>query len=140
MSHPGRSQRSSGLLPPQQKHPLRLGDNSKCTNEAELFCKRELWLGARASVVLTMQLIDGSTQQQHGQREGQAAGHGHALPRVGDIPQALDGQDPLVRHCRSTQTQLRAKVYARVAGKGGLLLLGPCGSCQMKAATRVHKI
>lgn len=50
------------------------------------------------SVLLTVQLVDASTQQQHGQRQSQAAVHGGTLPRVWNLAQALEGQDPIVGH------------------------------------------
>lgn len=59
-------------------------------------------------VPLTVQSIHPCTHQQHRQRQNQAAVHGDPLPWVGNVPQALDGHDPIVRHYRWTQAQPRA--------------------------------
>lgn len=95
------------------------------------------------SGVLTVQLIDPSAHHQHGQCQSQATVHGDALPRVWDVNQALDGQDPIVRHYRRTQTQPHAVPARRlrsVCRKRRVFLLRPCDSCGVKALTRVQKI
>lgn len=78
-------------------------------NETKVLLDGQICLIVPPSVILTVQLIHPCTHQQHRQRQNQAAVHRHPLPRVGNVAQALERQDPLVRHCGWTQTQLGAK-------------------------------